>query len=147
MSSATAASGSRGSTTRGDTKVMGTAAAIAGGAGLVLMGPISAAALGTVAAYAATREDKAGSAVRKVGKVGLKAVGKVRTMVDDERGISRRVSSASQNAVSQVIRMDSKYGLSNKAREATTQTQQALVNFNHRHKVADKVSRGLGSTA
>jgi len=54
-----------------DMKIMGAAAAIGGATGLVLMGPLSAAALGAAAAYATTREDVAGSASRKLGVVGL----------------------------------------------------------------------------
>jgi GABA(A) receptor-associated protein len=56
---------------REDTKILGAAAAMGGAAGLLLMGPVSAAALGATAAYATTRSDSAGSAARKVSTLGL----------------------------------------------------------------------------
>lgn len=58
---------------REDVKVMGVAAAMGGAAGLLLMGPVSAAAMGAAALYTATREDAAGTTVRKVGAAGLGA--------------------------------------------------------------------------
>jgi GABA(A) receptor-associated protein len=56
----------RGSLQCEEAKVLGTAAALGGAAGMLLMGPISAASLGAMAAYATTREDPAGAAARKV---------------------------------------------------------------------------------
>jgi len=147
-SASTASAAGGGSTSKkGDSKVMGTAAAIGGAAGLLLMGPLSAVAVGATAAYATTREDKAGSAVRKVSSVSLKAADKVRGYVDDDNRMTNRVSNASSTAVNNVKAIDERYGVSNKAKRATTSTHQALVNFNNRHQVGDKLSRGLDNTA
>jgi len=52
-------------------KLLGAAAAIGGAVGLLLMGPISAAALGAGAAYATTREDATGTAAKKVCNASL----------------------------------------------------------------------------
>lgn len=49
-----------------DAKILGTAATIGGAAGMLLMGPISAACLGAMAAYATTRENPTGATARKV---------------------------------------------------------------------------------
>lgn len=51
---------------RDEAKILGTAAMIGGAAGMLLMGPVSAASLGGMAAYATTREDAAGAAARKL---------------------------------------------------------------------------------
>lgn len=51
---------------REEAKIFGTAAAIGGAAGLLLAGPLSAAALGAAAAYSTTREDTVGVTARKV---------------------------------------------------------------------------------
>eukprot|EP00928_Gymnodinium_smaydae_P023156 TRINITY_DN19220_c0_g1_i1.p1 TRINITY_DN19220_c0_g1~~TRINITY_DN19220_c0_g1_i1.p1 ORF type:complete len:305 (+),score=48.25 TRINITY_DN19220_c0_g1_i1:147-1061(+) len=52
--------------------VMGAAAAIGGAAGMLLLGPVSAAGLAGAAAYATTRPGRTGATVRGMGKVGLK---------------------------------------------------------------------------
>lgn len=62
----------RSSNTFEDVKLMGTAAAIGGTAGLLLAGPLSAASIGAAAAYATTREDRAGAAARKISNAGMK---------------------------------------------------------------------------
>lgn len=49
-----------------DAKVLGTAATLGGAAGMLLMGPLSAAAFGASAAFATTKDDVAGAAARKV---------------------------------------------------------------------------------
>jgi GABA(A) receptor-associated protein len=62
--------------TQENTKIFGAAAAMGGAAGLLLMGPVSAAALGATAAYATMREDRAGQAMRKVSSMSLKMADK-----------------------------------------------------------------------
>eukprot|EP00927_Polykrikos_kofoidii_P045587 TRINITY_DN39621_c0_g1_i1.p1 TRINITY_DN39621_c0_g1~~TRINITY_DN39621_c0_g1_i1.p1 ORF type:complete len:379 (+),score=76.86 TRINITY_DN39621_c0_g1_i1:76-1212(+) len=69
-------SGSGDGEVNSDIRVLGAAAAIGGAAGLLLMGPLSAATLGAAAAYATTREDEAGDAARKIGTVGWKVADK-----------------------------------------------------------------------
>jgi GABA(A) receptor-associated protein len=49
-----------------DAKMLGAAATLGGAAGMLLMGPLAAASLGGMAAYATTKEDPAGLAARKV---------------------------------------------------------------------------------
>jgi len=110
--------------------VMGAAAAIGGATGLLLMGPVSAVALGVGAAYAATREDKAGSAVRKVGTAGVKAVHRARA-IDEEYRISTHALAVGQSAIDQVAPLVSKYGIADKARF----TGKALHSFNEKHRV------------
>lgn len=63
--------GRKASIGKDEAKIMSTAAAIGGAAGMLLMGPLSAASLGAMAAYATTREDPAGVAARKVSTVSL----------------------------------------------------------------------------
>jgi len=79
------------------TKVMGAAAMLSGAAGLLLVGPIAGAALGAATAYATTREDQAGSAARRVGRVGVKLVDQATTMEKEHR-ISQRVVAVSLTA-------------------------------------------------
>jgi len=59
------------SDTHSDRRVMGAAATIGGTAGMLLMGPVSGAALGAAALYATTREDGAGTVARKAGAMYL----------------------------------------------------------------------------
>lgn len=115
-------------------KVMGAAAAIGASTGLLLMGPVSAAALGAAAAYATTREDKAGSAVRQVGIAGIQVVHRART-IDEQYRISTRATAAGQSAIDQALALGSKY------------TPQALSEINQRHKVTDKIGWGLHSAS
>jgi len=130
--------------THGDSKVVCAAAAIGGATGLLLSGPLSAAALGAAAAYATTREDSAGSAARKVGTVGVRAVHRARSINEDYR-ISDRAKAVGQSAFGQVAALDSRYGLTDSAKQATAQTTRALSEFNEKHKVADRLSWGLGA--
>eukprot|EP00928_Gymnodinium_smaydae_P036667 TRINITY_DN255_c0_g3_i1.p1 TRINITY_DN255_c0_g3~~TRINITY_DN255_c0_g3_i1.p1 ORF type:complete len:411 (-),score=94.91 TRINITY_DN255_c0_g3_i1:93-1325(-) len=64
-----AASGDR----HADRRILGAAAAIGGAAGMLLVGPVSGAALGAVAAYTATQEGRAGVATRKASALYLQA--------------------------------------------------------------------------
>lgn len=80
------------------TKVMGVAAAIGGATGLVLLGPLSAAALGLATAVATTREDHAGAAARKVGDAGLVVLTEANRL-NKEHEISRRVASVGRCAM------------------------------------------------
>eukprot|EP00441_Pelagodinium_beii_P013776 CAMPEP_0197665040 /NCGR_PEP_ID=MMETSP1338-20131121/59000_1 /TAXON_ID=43686 ORGANISM="Pelagodinium beii, Strain RCC1491" /NCGR_SAMPLE_ID=MMETSP1338 /ASSEMBLY_ACC=CAM_ASM_000754 /LENGTH=299 /DNA_ID=CAMNT_0043243791 /DNA_START=105 /DNA_END=1004 /DNA_ORIENTATION=+ len=54
-----------------DRRIMGAAATLGGTAGMMLLGPVSGAALGAAALYATTREDSAGAMARKAGSVYL----------------------------------------------------------------------------
>jgi len=54
-----------------DRRVMGAAATVASAAGMMLAGPVSGAALGAAALYAATREGSTGKVTRKVGSTFL----------------------------------------------------------------------------
>lgn len=65
------------SNTTDDVKLMGTAAALGGAAGLLLAGPLAAASMGAAAAYATTREDKAGTTARKISVAGMKVADRV----------------------------------------------------------------------
>jgi len=84
---------------RGERKVMGVAAAIGGATGLLLLGPLSGAALGVATALAATREDQAGEAARKVGGVGVKILDRAERLNREHR-IGRRVATLGQTALS-----------------------------------------------
>eukprot|EP00440_Ansanella_granifera_P043593 gb/GFBE01047249.1/.p1 GENE.gb/GFBE01047249.1/~~gb/GFBE01047249.1/.p1 ORF type:complete len:317 (+),score=63.73 gb/GFBE01047249.1/:1-951(+) len=55
-----------------DRRIQGAAATIGGTAGMLLLGPVSGAALGAAALYASTREDSAGAVARKASSVYLK---------------------------------------------------------------------------
>merc|ERR1719203_1629164 len=57
--------------TSDDRRVMGAAATVASAAGMMLAGPVSGAALGAAALYAATREGSTGKVTRKVGSTWL----------------------------------------------------------------------------
>jgi GABA(A) receptor-associated protein len=52
-----------------DRRITSAAATIGGTAGMLLLGPVSGVALGAAAAYASTRDDRAGMYTRKVGSV------------------------------------------------------------------------------
>jgi len=133
---------STGGLVRKEAKVMGAAACIAGGAGLLLSGPVVGVAACAAAAYATTREDKAGSAARKVGSVGVCAVDKASSLAEQHR-ISHNVVAAGQSAVGQAKALDSRYRVSARARVATSQTQQAINEFNRDYRVTDRIKGGL----
>jgi len=59
-----------------DRRIQGAAMTLGGTAGMLIGGPVSGAALGAAALYATTREDAAGSAARKAGKLYLQAADK-----------------------------------------------------------------------
>jgi len=101
-------------------KVMGAAAVVSGTAGLLALGPFTGIALGAATAYATTREDQAGSAARRVGVLGVQLVHTAKA-INREHSIGQRVLSA------------------------TAQTQQVLYTFNERHRVTDKLNRGLSA--
>lgn len=126
----------RSSSTLGDRTVMGAAAAITGATGLFLLGPVSAAALGVAAAYATTREDKAGSAARKLGTVGVQVVRQARTL-DEEYRISTRAVAIGHSALDQAKALTSRCGLSERAK--------ILGSFNQRREVMNRLGRGLSS--
>eukprot|EP00446_Apocalathium_sp_SHHI-4_P061498 CAMPEP_0177417776 /NCGR_PEP_ID=MMETSP0368-20130122/68840_1 /TAXON_ID=447022 ORGANISM="Scrippsiella hangoei-like, Strain SHHI-4" /NCGR_SAMPLE_ID=MMETSP0368 /ASSEMBLY_ACC=CAM_ASM_000363 /LENGTH=226 /DNA_ID=CAMNT_0018887399 /DNA_START=66 /DNA_END=746 /DNA_ORIENTATION=+ len=108
--------------------------------GLLLMGPMSAVALGVGAAYAATREDKAGTAARKVGKAGVKAV-HLGKKINDEYRLSMHALAAGQCALDQVALVGSKYGLADTARD----TGKALHHWNEKHKVTHTLGWGFST--
>mmetsp|Transcript_104692 Transcript_104692/g.223804 ORF Transcript_104692/g.223804 Transcript_104692/m.223804 type:complete len:315 (+) Transcript_104692:81-1025(+) len=136
---------SPGSAVSDDVKIMGAAAAFGGATGLLLVGPVSAAALSVAAAYATTREDRTGKTARKVGSV----LADRALTLDEEFRISNRAAVVIDHAsvvIDQACALDSKYRISDRAKLATAHTQQALSSFNERHKVTDKLLRGLTST-
>eukprot|EP00932_Pfiesteria_piscicida_P002124 SRR837773.12065.p1 GENE.SRR837773.12065~~SRR837773.12065.p1 ORF type:complete len:129 (-),score=37.58 SRR837773.12065:127-480(-) len=100
------------------------------------MGPFSAVALGVGAAYAATREDKAGIAARKVGMAGVQAVSLTKK-INEEYGLTTHALTVGQNAITQVVRAGSKCGLADQAK--------ALHTWNQRHKVTDTLGWGLST--
>jgi len=122
-------------------QVMGAAAAVAAGTGFVLMGPLSAVALGVGAAYASTREDQAGFALRRVGEAGVKAVHRARAL-DDTYRLSTKALTVGQSAIDQVLSAGAKYGIADRAKE-TRKKLRALHEFNERHKVTSTLGRGL----
>mmetsp|Transcript_113617 Transcript_113617/g.242561 ORF Transcript_113617/g.242561 Transcript_113617/m.242561 type:complete len:324 (+) Transcript_113617:102-1073(+) len=75
-SAVTTSVGSRGPISEGN--LMGAAAVLGGAVGFFVLGPISAGAIGVAAAYATTREDKAGLAARGLGVAGLRMADKAR---------------------------------------------------------------------
>lgn len=77
------------------------AAAIAGGTGLlVLHAPLVAVGMAGATAYAATRQDSAGSIARKVGDVGLQTADKAQTLAEEYR-IQQRMGQAVGKVVSE----------------------------------------------
>lgn len=103
-----------------ETKVMRAAAVISGATGLLALGPMSGIALGAATAYATTREDKAGSAARKVGAVGVELFHQAKTLNRDHNISQRMVS-------------------------VTAQTPQVISSFNKKHRVAEKLAWGFTS--
>lgn len=81
-----------------EARVMGAAAAMGATTGLLMLGPITGVAFGMATALATTREDKAGSAARMVGDVGVQLFEKTKKL-NKEHKISHRVASVGQNAI------------------------------------------------
>lgn len=117
-------------------QLMFSASAISGVAGLLLLGPMSAAALGVAAAYVVTREDGSGKAARSVGAVGIKVVQKARHL-DGVYKLSDRVLGLGHSAMGHAMAIGSNAGLTDQAL--------AISSFNERHKVSDRLCRGLST--
>mmetsp|Transcript_14106 Transcript_14106/g.40643 ORF Transcript_14106/g.40643 Transcript_14106/m.40643 type:complete len:281 (-) Transcript_14106:534-1376(-) len=128
---------------RQEKQVMGAAAAVAAGTGLMLLGPLSAVALGVGAAYASTREDQAGSAIRRVGKVGVKAVNCARVL-DEEYRITTKAMTVGQSAIDQVMVVSARHGITERARD-TGRALKALRKLDERHKVTTTLGWGISS--
>lgn len=113
-------------------KQAASAAAIAGGAGLlVLHAPLAAVAIAGAAAYATTRKDKAGKVARKVGDVGLHAASRTKEFAEEHR-ISERVNGSLGKVISS---------------ETAAGTMQSLRSFNEKHKVTKTIGTGAVAAA
>lgn len=108
------------------TKVMGAAAAISGTAALLLVGPVSGAALGVATAVATTRKNHAGIAARKVGGAGVKLIAEAGRL-DREHRVSQSAMSAGGSAVE----------------AAREHASQLLGHFGDGHRLLGKLSRRL----
>mmetsp|Transcript_78421 Transcript_78421/g.139063 ORF Transcript_78421/g.139063 Transcript_78421/m.139063 type:complete len:352 (+) Transcript_78421:88-1143(+) len=113
-------------------KQAASAAAIAGGTGLlVLHAPLAAVAMAGAAAYATTRKDKAGKVARKVGDVGLHAASRTKEFAEEHR-ISARVN----GSLGKVINSETAAG-----------TMQSLRSFNEKHQVTRTIGGGAFKAA
>mmetsp|Transcript_125953 Transcript_125953/g.356202 ORF Transcript_125953/g.356202 Transcript_125953/m.356202 type:complete len:228 (+) Transcript_125953:73-756(+) len=83
-------------------KVMGAAAALGAATGFLVLGPITGVVLGAATAAAATREDEAGRAARRVGGAGARALDRV-LRLDREHRVSRRVTAAGRDIVERTV--------------------------------------------
>lgn len=108
-------------------KQAASAAAIAGGTGLLMLqAPLAAVAMAGAAAYATTRKDKAGKVARKVGDVGLHAASRTKEFAEEHR-IGQRVN----GSLGKVINSDTAAG-----------TMQSLRSFNEKHQVTRTIGGG-----
>lgn len=111
-----------------EAKIMGTAAAIGGAAGLLTLGPLGGIALGMAAAFTTTREDQAGYAARQMGDAGVRLLGQARRL-DKEHRISDTLFSAGHTLVT----------------GTTIQARQVLGQLSEKRRAAKKFGHGLSS--
>ncbi len=126
------------------TQTMGTAAAIGGVGGLLLLGPLGLIAGAAGAAYAATRDDDIGVTTRGVAQKSYTVVDKVRE-VDREHQISATAKSMGSAAVAKVSEIDQKYEVTETVKAAGSEAARRLSAFNERYKITDSISNGISS--
>ena len=126
------------------TQTMGTAAAIGGVGGLLLLGPIGLIAGAAGAAYAATRDDDIGATTRGVAQKSYGVVDKVRE-VDREHQISATAKSVGTAAVAKVSEINEKYEVTETVKAAGSEAARRLSAFNDRYKITDSITSGISS--
>jgi hypothetical protein len=125
-------------------QTMGTAAAIGGVGGLLLLGPIGLLAGAAGAAYAATRDDDIGATTRGVAQKSYSVVDKVRE-VDRDHQISATAKSVGSAAVAKVSEINQKYEVTDTVKGAGSEAARRLSAFNERYKITDSITSGISS--
>lgn len=123
-------------------KTMGATAAMAGAAGLLMIGPIAGLVAAGGAAYATTRSDKIGDGARNVGKAGVAAADKVKAL-NEEHGITDKAKAVGTAAAEKAKNIDEKYQVREKATQAAVKGVSIAQDFNEKHKVTEKLGTGL----
>ena len=123
---------------------MGAAAAIGGVGGLLLLGPFGLVAGAAGAAYAATRDDKVGSATRGVAQGSVAMVGKAAD-VDREHHFTAKAKELGSAAMSKASELNEKYEVTERVKAAGSEAGRRLSEFNERYKVTDKLASGISS--
>jgi hypothetical protein len=119
------------------------AAAVAGGAGLLIAhGPIAAVVCAIGAGYATTRSDAAGEAARGLGDAGIHAAKKVDDF-DKKHKIKERVSEQADAAWDKAKTVDEKYGVLAKTKEAAITTRDSVCEFDQKHQVTKQIGDGV----
>lgn len=123
---------------------MGTAAALGGVGGLLLLGPLGLVAGAAGAAYAATRSDNVGTVTREAARGTISAVDKV-TTVNREHGITEKAKEMGSAAISKASEINEKYEVTATVKHVGTEAFKRLSTFNEEYKVTDKISSGLAA--
>lgn len=119
----------------------GSAAAVAGTAGLlVLHAPVVAVVAAAGTAYATTRKDGAGEAARAMGDAGITAAAKAQ-QISDENKVPEKV----RESLASVKEVVDKYGVPEKLEAAKASSWKAMQEFDNKHDVSSKVATGFAS--
>eukprot|EP00232_Nephroselmis_pyriformis_P027467 CAMPEP_0182858422 /NCGR_PEP_ID=MMETSP0034_2-20130328/3672_1 /TAXON_ID=156128 /ORGANISM="Nephroselmis pyriformis, Strain CCMP717" /LENGTH=243 /DNA_ID=CAMNT_0024989849 /DNA_START=133 /DNA_END=867 /DNA_ORIENTATION=+ len=130
----------------GGMKVLGGAAAVGGGIGLLLSGPILAVAGAGAAAYAATKAGPGGDAARSVGNAANVAMSEAQD-INKKHNITGKLMDAGSSLATKAKELNDKYKIQDKVVDVTkTGIQQAKI-INEKHKIVDRVASGVAMGA
>jgi hypothetical protein len=125
-------------------KTMGTAAALGGVGGLLLLGPLGLIAGAAGAAYASTRSDEIGDTTRVMARSSFAVVDKVRE-VDREHQISATAKAMGSAAIAKANEINQKYEVTETVKSAGAEAARRLSEINDRYKITDSISNGISS--
>jgi hypothetical protein len=123
---------------------LSTAAVVGGVSGLILLGPLGLVAGSVGAAYATTRDDQIGSAVRGVARGSLTVVERVGEF-GREHGISDKAKQFGSAVATKASEIDREYDVTGKVKSAAVGMGKRLSDFNQEHKVTDKIASGIST--
>ena len=135
-------SSSQGGSSAGST--IGTAAAIGGVGGLLLLGPLGLVAGAAGAAYASTRSDQIGSTTRGVARTSAAVVDRVLD-VNREHGIASKAIEIGSAAVAKASEINEKYEVASRVKAAGSEAYKRLSTFDQEYKVTERIGSSISA--
>jgi len=125
-------------------KTMGTAAAIGGVGGMLLLGPIGLIAGAAGAAYAATRDDEIGDTTRGMARTSYAVVDRVRE-VDREHQITATAKAMGSAAIAKATEINEKYEVTETVKSAGNEAARRLSEMNQKYNITGTISTGFSN--
>jgi len=130
--------------TAGGYSTVAGAAAIGVVAGAVVLGPVTAVALGAGAAYATTRKDGVGDVARQTGNAAATAATAAKKFNQDHN-ITGKLYDATSAAASKAKEVNVKYGITTKVSQGLSSGYAKATEFDKKNDVRGKVGAGISS--